>query len=123
MDVDAADVFEAVAEFFHHKHRDECSAERENIRPEGCRVIGEMEEAKNFLAPLGTTCRVTMRHIRNGIISVIDCRDSQQDGELAALRLLGEFVFQISPLRYLVEQVDFPDVAARDKIDFSRHAS
>ena len=51
--------------------------------------------------------------IRNGIVCAIDGRNTADDSELAALRLFGEFVLQISPRRSLVEQVDFLDVAPR----------
>ena len=51
--------------------------------------------------------------IRNGIICAIDGRNTADDSEFANLRLLGEFVLQISPRRSRIKQVDFLDVAPR----------
>ena len=58
VDIDAADVFEAVAEFFHHEHRSECSAEREDVRPEAGRVVGEMDEGEELSCTVGASLRV-----------------------------------------------------------------
>lgn len=58
MDIDAADVFEAVAEFFHYEHRGECSAEREYVRPEAGRVVGEMDEGEELSCTVGAFERV-----------------------------------------------------------------
>lgn len=58
VDIDAADVFEAVAEFFHHEHRGECSAEREDVRPEAGRVVGEMNEGEELSCTVGAFLRV-----------------------------------------------------------------
>ena len=33
VDIDAADIFKAVAEFFNNEHRCECSVECEDVRP------------------------------------------------------------------------------------------
>ena len=46
------------------------------------------------------------------IICAIDGRNTADDSELAALRLFGEFVLQISPRRSRVEQVDFLNIGA-----------
>ena len=58
MDIDAADVFEAVAEFFHHEHRGECSAEREDVRPKAGRIVGEMNEGEELSCTVGAFLRV-----------------------------------------------------------------
>lgn len=58
MDIDAADVFEAVAEFFHYEHRGECSAEREDVRPEAGRFICEMNEGEELSCTVGACLRV-----------------------------------------------------------------
>lgn len=58
MDIDAADVFEAIAEFFHHEHRCECPAEREDVRKEAGRVIGEMDEGEELSCSVGAFERV-----------------------------------------------------------------
>ena len=58
VDIDAADVFEAVAEFFHYEHRSECSAEREDVRPEAGRVVGEMNEGEELSCSVGAFLRV-----------------------------------------------------------------
>ena len=58
MDIDAADVFEAVAEFFHYEHRSECSAEREDVRLEAGRFIGEMNEGEELSCTVGAFLRV-----------------------------------------------------------------
>jgi len=58
VDIDAADVFEAVAEFFHYEHRGECSAEREDVRPEACRFICEMNEGEELSCTVGAFLRV-----------------------------------------------------------------
>ena len=58
MDIDAADVFEAVAEFFYHEHRGECSIEREDVRPEAGRVVGEMNEGEERSCSVGAFLRV-----------------------------------------------------------------
>lgn len=52
--------------------------------------------------------------IRNWIVCAIHGRDARYNRKFPALRLLGEFVLQISPRRSLVEQVDFLDVAPRE---------
>lgn len=44
VDIDTADIFEAVAEFFHHEHRGECYAEREDVCEKTGRFISEMDE-------------------------------------------------------------------------------
>lgn len=48
MNVDAADVVEAVVELFHHEHRGECSAEREDVCEKAGRFIGEMNEGEEL---------------------------------------------------------------------------
>ena len=48
-----------------------------------------------------------MRHNKGWDSSAIDGGNTADDSELPALRLLGEFVLQISPWRSRVEQVDF----------------
>ena len=58
VDIDAADVFEAVAEFFYYEHRSECSAEGEDVRPEAGRVIGEMDEGEECSCSVGAFLRV-----------------------------------------------------------------
>ena len=58
VDIDAADVFEAVAEFFHYEHRGECSAEREDVRPEAGRFICEMNEGEELSCTVGAFLRV-----------------------------------------------------------------
>ena len=67
MDIDAADVFEAVAEFFYHEHRGECPIEREDVRPQAGRVIGEVNESEElscsvgaFLRVVGDVCKVAL---------------------------------------------------------------
>ena len=58
VDIDAADVFEAVAEFFHYEHRCECSVESEDVRPEAGRVVGEMDEGEELSCTVGACLRV-----------------------------------------------------------------
>ena len=58
MDVDAADVFEAVAEFFDNEHRCESSIEREDVRPKAGRFIGEMDEGEELSCTVGACLRV-----------------------------------------------------------------
>ena len=58
MDIDAADVFEAVAEFFYHEHRGECPIEREDVRPQAGRFIGEMNEGEELSCTVGACLRV-----------------------------------------------------------------
>ena len=73
------------------------------------RFLGDADKLLDVV-PLAAEQRAI---IRNGIVCAIDGRNTADDSELAALRLLGEFVLQISPRRSLVEQVDFLDVAPR----------
>lgn len=58
VDIDAADVFEAVAEFFDNEHRGECSIEREDVRPQAGRVVGEMNEGEELSCTFGAFERV-----------------------------------------------------------------
>lgn len=58
VDIDAADVFEAVAEFFHHEHSGECSAEREDVCEKAGRFIGEMNEGEELSCTVGASLRV-----------------------------------------------------------------
>ena len=58
VDIDAADVFEAVAEFFDNEHRSECSIEREDVRPKTGRFIGEMDEGEELSCTFGAFERV-----------------------------------------------------------------
>ena len=58
VDIDAADVFEAVAEFFYHEHRGECPIEREDVRPQAGRVVGEMNEGEELSCTVGAFERV-----------------------------------------------------------------
>ena len=58
VDIDAADVFEAVAEFFYHEHRGECPIEREDVRPQAGRVVGEMNEGEEVSCSVGAFERV-----------------------------------------------------------------
>ena len=58
MDIDAGDVFEAVAEFFHNEHRGECSACGEDVRPQADRVVGEMNVGEELSCALGAFERV-----------------------------------------------------------------
>lgn len=58
VDIDAADVFEAVAEFFHYEHRGEGSIEREDVRPQTGRVVGEMNEGEELSCSFGAFERV-----------------------------------------------------------------
>ena len=58
VDIDAADVFEAVAEFFDNEHRCECSIEREDVRPQAGRVVGEMNEGEELSCTVGAFERV-----------------------------------------------------------------
>lgn len=58
VDVDAADVFEAVAEFFDNEHRCESSIEREDVRPKAGRFIGEMDEGEELSCTVGACLRV-----------------------------------------------------------------
>jgi hypothetical protein len=58
VDIDAADVFEAVAEFFDNEHRGECSAEREDVRKKAGRFIGEMDEGEELSCTVGACLRV-----------------------------------------------------------------
>ena len=72
VDIDAADVFEAVAEFFYHEHRGECPIEREDVRPQAGRFIGEMNEGEELSCTVGASLRVV--------------------GEVGEVALLGPFV-------------------------------
>lgn len=58
VDIDAADVFEAVAEFFHYEHPGECSAEREDVCEKAGRFIGEMDEGEELSCTVGASLRV-----------------------------------------------------------------
>ena len=58
VDIDAADIFEAVAEFFHHEHRGECPIECEDVRPQAGRFIGEMDEGEELSCTVGAFLRV-----------------------------------------------------------------
>lgn len=58
VDIDARNVFEAVAEFFYHEHRGECSIKREDVRPQAGRVVGEMNEGEELSCALGAFERV-----------------------------------------------------------------
>lgn len=58
VDIDAANVFEAVAEFFHHEHRGECPAEREDVRKKAGRFIGEMDEGEELSCAVWASLRV-----------------------------------------------------------------
>ena len=58
MDIDAADVFEAVPKFFYHEHRGECSIKREDVRPQAGRVVGEMNEGEELSCSVGAFLRV-----------------------------------------------------------------
>lgn len=58
VDIDAADVFEAVPEFFYHEHRGECPIEREDVRPEAGRVVDEMDEGEELSCTVGASLRV-----------------------------------------------------------------
>lgn len=58
VDIDAADVFEAVAEFFDGEHQRECAVEREDVRPETRGVICEMNESEELSCALGAFERV-----------------------------------------------------------------
>lgn len=58
VDIDAVDVFEAIAEFFDYEHRCECSAEREDVRPQAGRVVGEMDEGEELSCTVGASLRV-----------------------------------------------------------------
>ena len=58
VDIDAADVFEAVAEFFDYEHRCECSTCREDVRPKAGRFIGEMDEGEELSCTVGAFERV-----------------------------------------------------------------
>lgn len=58
VDIDAADVFEAVAEFLHHENRGECSAEREDVCEKAGRFIGEMNEGEELSCTAWARVRV-----------------------------------------------------------------
>lgn len=58
VDIDAANVFEAVAEFFDYEHRCERSIEREDVRPQTGRVVGEMNEGEELSCTFGALERV-----------------------------------------------------------------
>ena len=58
MDIDAADVFEAVAEFFYHEHSGEFPIECEDVRPQAGRVVGEMDEGEELSCTVGASLRV-----------------------------------------------------------------
>ena len=58
VDIDAADVFEAVAEFFYHEHSGEFPIECEDVRPQASRVVGEMNEGEELSCALGAFERV-----------------------------------------------------------------
>lgn len=58
VDIDAADVFEAVVEFFHYEHRGECSVESEDVRPKAGRIVGEMNEGEELSCTVGACLRV-----------------------------------------------------------------
>ena len=70
------------------------------------RFLGDADKLLDVV-PLAAEQRAI---IRNGIVCAIDGRNTADDSELAALRLLGEFVLQITPRRSLVEQVDFLNI-------------
>lgn len=72
VDIDAADVFEAVSEFFDNEHRCECSIEGENVRPQAGRVVGEMNEGEELSCTFGAFERVV--------------------GDVGEVALLGSFV-------------------------------
>ena len=72
VDIDAADLFEAVAEFFHNEHRGECSACGEDVRPQADRVVGEMNVGEELSFTVGAFERVV--------------------GEVGEVALLGSFV-------------------------------
>lgn len=58
VDIDAADVFEAVTEFFDNEHRGECSIEREDVRPQAGGVVGEVNEGEELSCNFGAFERV-----------------------------------------------------------------
>lgn len=58
VDIDAADVFEAVAEFFDGEHQRVCAVEREDVRPETRGVIRKMDESEELSCALGAFERV-----------------------------------------------------------------
>ncbi len=72
-----------------------------------------MAETETRFTVARRRCRIFHLLYYKGIVSAIDGRNAADDSELAALRLFGEFVLQISPRRSRVEQVDFLDVATR----------
>ena len=72
VDIDAADVFETVPEFFNHEHRGECPIEREDVRPKAGRFIGEMDEGEELSCTVGAFERVV--------------------GEVGVVALMGSFV-------------------------------
>ena len=58
VDIDAADVFEAVAEFFDGEHQRVCAVEREDVRPQTRGVIRKMNESEELSCALGAFERV-----------------------------------------------------------------
>lgn len=58
VDIDAADVFEALAEFLHYENRGECSAEREDVCEKAGRFIGEMNEGEELSCIAWASLRV-----------------------------------------------------------------
>lgn len=58
MNVDAADVIEAVVEFLDNEKMGCASVESEDVRPEAGRIVGEMNEGEELSCAVGAFLRV-----------------------------------------------------------------
>lgn len=58
VDIDARNIFEAVAEFFDGEHQRVSAVEREDVRPQASGVICEMNESEELSCTLGAFERV-----------------------------------------------------------------
>ena len=58
VDIDAADIFVAVAEFFNHEHQCEWAVEGEDVRPQAGGIICEMDESEELSCTVGAFERV-----------------------------------------------------------------
>ena len=53
VDIDAADIFEAVPEFFNGEHESEWAVEGEDVWPQASWIIGEVNESEEFSCSVG----------------------------------------------------------------------
>ena len=58
MDIDAADIFVAVSDFFNDEHQCERTVEGEDVRPQARGIICEMDESEELSCTLGAFERV-----------------------------------------------------------------